>query len=79
MNFILFLVVGGLIGWVASLIVGTDAEQGLLANILVGIVGCGLGGWLAPKLGIKAEKPAAAWLVAIGGAVLLLVILRIVF
>ncbi|MEM8883377.1 MAG: GlsB/YeaQ/YmgE family stress response membrane protein [Planctomycetota bacterium] len=77
MGIVLFLIVGGVIGWLASLIMGTDGQQGLIANIVVGILGCGLGGWLAPKLGIKAEKPAAAWAVAIGGAVLLIVILRV--
>ena len=40
------------------------------------VIGAGLGGWLAPRLGIKAESPAANWAVAIGGAVLLIVILR---
>lgn len=76
MAFILFLVVGGLIGWVASIVMGTDAQQGVLGNIAVGIVGSALGGWLAPRLGIKAESTAAIWAVAIGGAVLLIAILR---
>ena len=77
MGIILFLIIGGVIGWVASLIMGTDGQQGIIANIVVGILGCGLGGWLAPKLGIKAEKTAAVWAVGIGGAVLLIVILRV--
>ena len=77
MGFLLYLVVGGLIGWVASIIMGSDAQQGIIANIVVGILGSGLGGWLAPKLGIKPEKPAAVWLVAIGGSVLLIFLLRV--
>ncbi|RZL48209.1 GlsB/YeaQ/YmgE family stress response membrane protein [Variovorax sp. PvP013] len=52
MNFIIWLVVGGLIGWVASKIMNTDAQQGIFLNIVVGIVGSMLGGWLvAPLLG----------------------------
>jgi uncharacterized membrane protein YeaQ/YmgE (transglycosylase-associated protein family) len=52
MNFIIWLVVGGLIGWVASKIMNTDAQQGVFLNIVVGIVGSMLGGWLvAPLLG----------------------------
>ena len=46
MNIIVWLVVGGLIGWVASLLMGTDGRQGLLLNVVVGIVGAFLGGWL---------------------------------
>jgi uncharacterized membrane protein YeaQ/YmgE (transglycosylase-associated protein family) len=46
MNIIIWLVVGGLIGWVASMLMGTDGRQGLLLNVVVGIVGAFLGGWL---------------------------------
>lgn len=75
MGIVLFLIVGAIIGWVASIITGSN--QGLVWNVIVGILGSGLGGWLAPKLGIKAEKVAAVWAIAIGGAVLLIVILRV--
>ncbi len=52
MNFIIWLVVGGIIGWVASMIMKTDAQQGMLLNVVVGIVGAMLGGWLiSPLLG----------------------------
>ncbi len=46
MNIIIWLVVGGLIGWVASMLMGTDGRQGVFLNIVVGIVGAFLGGWL---------------------------------
>lgn len=46
MNIIIWLVVGGLIGWVASVLMGTDGRQGLVLNVVVGIVGAFLGGWL---------------------------------
>jgi uncharacterized membrane protein YeaQ/YmgE (transglycosylase-associated protein family) len=53
MNIVIWLIVGGLIGWVASLIMRTDAQQGMILNVVVGIVGAMLGGWLlAPLLGI---------------------------
>ena len=45
MHIIVWLVVGGLIGWVASVLMGTDGRQGLLLNVVVGIVGAFLGGW----------------------------------
>ncbi|MBV8577827.1 MAG: GlsB/YeaQ/YmgE family stress response membrane protein [Acetobacteraceae bacterium] len=52
MNFIIWLIVGGLIGWVASMIMRTDAQQGVVLNVVVGIVGAFLGGWLiAPLIG----------------------------
>ena len=52
MNLIIWLVVGGVIGWVASLIMKTDAQQGLFLNIVVGIVGALIGGWLlSPMVG----------------------------
>src|SRR5215212_8178445 len=53
MNFIIWLVVGGLIGWVASMIMRTDGQQGIFLNIIVGIVGAFLGGWLiSPLVGV---------------------------
>ncbi len=52
MNFIIWIVVGGIIGWLASMVMRTNAQQGVFLNIVVGIVGAMLGGWLiAPLLG----------------------------
>lgn len=45
MNFIIWLVIGGVIGWVASMIMGTNDRQGIILNVVVGIVGSFLGGW----------------------------------
>ncbi len=50
MNFIIWLIVGGLIGWVASMIMKTDGQQGIILNVIVGIVGSFLGGWLIAPL-----------------------------
>ena len=49
-NFIIWLVVGGIIGWLASLVMRTDAAQGIVLNVIVGIVGSMLGGWLISPL-----------------------------
>ena len=52
MNIIIWLIVGGIIGWLASLIMKTDAQQGLILNVVVGVVGSMIGGWvIAPLLG----------------------------
>jgi uncharacterized membrane protein YeaQ/YmgE (transglycosylase-associated protein family) len=52
MNIIIWIVVGGILGWLASLVMRTDAQQGLVLNVVVGIVGALLSGWLlAPMLG----------------------------
>ena len=82
MTFILWLIVGGLIGWVASMIMRTDAQQGLILNIVVGIVGAFLGGFLlAPMLGtgtINSNDFSIAGLgVSLLGAVILLAIVNL--
>lgn len=46
MSILVWLLIGGLIGWVASIFMGTDGRQGLLLNVAVGILGAALGGWL---------------------------------
>lgn len=52
MNFLIWIVVGGIIGWLASMVMRTNAQQGMFLNVVVGIVGAMLGGWLiAPLLG----------------------------
>ena len=79
MNFIICLVVGGLIGWVASMLMKTDAQQGVILNVVVGIVGAMLGGWLlAPMFGtgtINSNDFSLAGLgVSLLGAIVLLAI-----
>ncbi len=76
MGLLIALAIGGLIGWVASLVMKTDGQMGLLANIIVGVVGSALGHFLAGALGITAGGQIGSILVSIGGAVLLIVILR---
>ncbi len=83
MNLIVWLVVGGLLGWVASLIMRTDGQQGVLLNVVVGIVGAMLGGWfLSPLVGMGTINQGALSIGALGvsllGAVILLGIVNLV-
>jgi uncharacterized membrane protein YeaQ/YmgE (transglycosylase-associated protein family) len=76
MNWIITIIVGGIVGWLASMLMKTNAQMGLIANVLVGIVGSSLGFWLAGALGLGASGSIAQWLVSIGGAAILIVILK---
>ncbi len=80
MGFILWLVIGALAGWIASMIMKTNAEQGLLIDIVVGIIGAFIGGFLAQSLlGIDPQANIAISLVtAVAGAVILLAIIKAV-
>lgn len=71
-----WIIVGGLAGWVASLITKTDASQGLLGNIIVGIVGALIGGFVVGLFGGSGFTGFNIWsfIVALIGAVILLVI-----
>ena len=75
MDLIITLIVGGIIGWLASIIMKTNAQMGLLANVIVGIVGSLLGYWLAGVLGIAAAGPLR-WIIGVLGAVALIGILK---
>jgi len=82
MNIIIWLIVGGLIGWVASMIMRTDGQQGLILNVVVGIVGAALGGWLiSPLVGVATINQDAfslgALVVSLLGAVVLLAIVNL--
>jgi uncharacterized membrane protein YeaQ/YmgE (transglycosylase-associated protein family) len=76
MDLIITIVAGGIIGWLASLIMKTNAQMGILANVIVGIIGSSLGFWLAGLLGLAAYGAIARWIVAIAGAAVLIGILK---
>lgn len=78
MDWIISLVVGGIIGWVASLIMKTDVQMGIIANVLVGVAGSFLGFWLAGLLGLAPTGGILRFVVAIAGAALLIFVLRAV-
>ena len=79
MNLIIWLVVGGLIGWVASIMMKTNGQQGIFLNIVVGVIGALLAGWfISPLVGVgtinQNNFSLAALLVSLVGAVVLLAI-----
>ena len=81
-NFIVWLVIGGIIGWIASMIMRTDGQQGIFLNIIVGIIGAALGGWvISPLVGVGTINQGAfslgALLVSLLGAVILLAIVNL--
>jgi uncharacterized membrane protein YeaQ/YmgE (transglycosylase-associated protein family) len=83
MNLIIWLVVGGVIGWIASLIMKTDAQQGLFLNVVVGIVGALIGGWLlSPLVGAgtvnQGDFSLPSLLVSLVGAVVLLFVVNLI-
>ena len=77
MDLIISIVVGGIIGWLASLIMKTSAQMGILANVIVGIIGSSLGFWLAGLLGLAAYGSIARWIVAVAGAAILIYVLKL--
>jgi uncharacterized membrane protein YeaQ/YmgE (transglycosylase-associated protein family) len=76
MGLIVTLIIGGVVGWLASLLMKTDAQMGIIANIVVGIIGAALGFWLAGALGIVAMGSVGTWIISIIGAVVLIAILK---
>lgn len=76
MGWIITLIIGGVIGWLASIVMKTNAQMGLISNVLVGIVGSLLGSWAAVGLGIAPAGSIMSFLVALVGAIALIFILR---
>jgi uncharacterized membrane protein YeaQ/YmgE (transglycosylase-associated protein family) len=81
MGFLIWLIVGGVVGWLASLVMRTDGQQGILLNIVVGIVGAFLGGLLiSPLVGVGTINDGisiGSVLVSLVGAVILLAIVNL--
>lgn len=78
MGIILWIVFGALVGWIASLIMNTDAQQGSIMNIVVGIVGAVLGGWIMSLLGKGGVSGfnIYSFLVALLGAIVLIFLVK---
>ncbi len=76
MGLIISIVVGGIVGWLASIVAKTNAQMGIVANVIVGIVGSALGHWLAGALGLAASNMILSLAISIGGAVLLIALLK---
>jgi len=77
MGILAWIVLGGIAGWLASIVAGNNKEQGLIGNIFVGIVGAFIGGFVINLIGGKGITGFDLWslLVAVGGAILLLLII----
>ncbi len=76
MSWIISLIIGGVIGWLASIVMKTNAQMGCIANVVVGVVGSLLGFWLAGLFRIAPTGGILRFVVAIAGAALLILILR---
>jgi uncharacterized membrane protein YeaQ/YmgE (transglycosylase-associated protein family) len=80
-NFIVWLVVGGLVGWIASMIMRTDAQQGVILNVIVGIIGAAIAGWLiSPLVGVPSINTGfsiGSFVVSLLGAIVLLGIVNL--
>ena len=82
MNLILWIIIGGILGWIASLIMRTDAQQGLFLNIVVGIIGALVAGFvLTPLFGIgtinQNNFSLPSLLVSLLGAIILLALVNL--
>ena len=79
MGLILWLIIGGVIGWIASMIMRTDAQQGIFLNIVVGIVGAFIGGLILSGGSINNQPlTLTSFLVSLLGAIMLLAIVNLV-
>jgi uncharacterized membrane protein YeaQ/YmgE (transglycosylase-associated protein family) len=76
MELIIQLIIGGIIGWLGSIVMKTNAQMGLIANIIVGIIGAGIGGWLGGQLGVGGT-PIMGWIMAVAGAAILIFLLKV--
>ncbi|HEY0116027.1 MAG TPA: GlsB/YeaQ/YmgE family stress response membrane protein [Allosphingosinicella sp.] len=77
MDILLWLLVGGIVGWLASIIMRTDAQQGILLNIIVGIVGAFLAGLIFGGGSINGDITVGTFLMSLLGAIILLAIVNL--
>jgi len=75
MDLIVTLIIGGVVGWLASLLMKTDRQMGIVANVLVGIVGSFIGHAIANEMRLGPRGSLASWVVSILGAALLIAVL----
>lgn len=80
MGILLWIIFGALVGWIASMIMNTDAQQGTLLNIIVGIIGATIGGWIMSNFGQTSVTGfnLYSFIVAIIGACVLIAIVKMV-
>ena len=76
MDLLITLIIGGIVGWIASILMKTNGQMGIVANVVVGIVGSFLGIAVANALNIRHSGTPMHWVVVVAGAVLLIAILQ---
>ncbi len=76
MSLIIAMIVGGIVGWLASLFMKTNSQMGIIANVVVGIAGSALGRWLASGIGLAAYSSLASLIVSVLGAMVLILVLK---
>jgi uncharacterized membrane protein YeaQ/YmgE (transglycosylase-associated protein family) len=76
MNLIIAIIIGGLVGWLASILMKTNAQMGILANVVIGIIGSFLGSSIADMLRLPAHDGLGGWIVSVLGAGLLIAVLK---
>lgn len=77
MEFLIMLIVGGIAGWLASMVMRTDGQQGIILNVVVGIIGGLLGGFLLPMVGLNFDGTIGYLITALIGAIVLLAIVNL--
>jgi uncharacterized membrane protein YeaQ/YmgE (transglycosylase-associated protein family) len=77
MNWLVTIIIGGIVGWLGSIVAKTNAQMGIIGNVIVGIIGSSLGFWLAGALGIAASGTIGSWIVAVAGAAILIALLKV--
>src|SRR5262245_17438608 len=77
MDLIVTLIIGGIVGWLASILMRTNAQMGILANVLVGIIGSFVGHAIANALHLGPRGSLANWVISILGAALLIAVLSV--
>ena len=80
MGIILWIIFGGLVGWIASLIMGTDSQQGIVLNVVVGVLGAFVGGWIASMFGSVGVTGfnLYSFIIAIIGAVVFIMLVKVI-
>lgn len=85
MNILLWIIFGGVAGWLASILVGDDQSFGIIGNVVIGIIGAFIGGYVADFIGASSrpgvERPTSilSFVFAVIGAVILLLVLNFLF
>jgi uncharacterized membrane protein YeaQ/YmgE (transglycosylase-associated protein family) len=78
MGWLVTIVIGGIVGWLASIVMKTNAQMGIIANVIVGVVGSAVGFWIAGLVGLASTNVVMSYVIAIAGAAILIWVLKAV-